>query len=151
MENAIDNGVKLKLNEEVIATEPTGINEDMFATNNEPVPEVPNPTMPETVQPLPFESKPIQEEKPVELSQEPIKPEPLKTEEQELTLSQDQMEQIAKKISNLVYREVIELLNGMTKKQEQVVEDKIDSTDNLENPVLQAPVEYEEKPMTMKL
>lgn len=137
--------------EEVIATEPTGINEGMFATNNEPVPEVPNPTMPESVQPLPFESKPIQEEKPVELSQEPIKPEPLKTEEQELTLSQDQMEQIAKKISNLVYREVIELLNGMTKKQEQVVEEKIDSTDNLENPVLQTPVEYEEKPMTMKL
>lgn len=99
--------------EEVIATEPTGINEGMFATNNEP--------------------------------------EPLKTEEQELTLSQDQMEQIAKKISNLVYREVIELLNGMTKKQEQVVEEKIDSTDNLENPVLQTPVEYEEKPMTMKL
>ncbi len=135
--------------EEVIATEPTGINEGMFASNNEPVPEVPNPAMPETVQPLPFESKPIQEEeKPVELSQES-----LKTGDQELTLSQEQMEQIAKKISDLVYREVMELLNGMVKKQEQVqvVEEKIDSTDNLVNPVLQTPVELEEQPMTMKL
>ena len=131
--------------EEVHATEPTGINEEMFATNNETTPEVPNPAIPETVQPLPFESKPVQtEEIPIRSSQDT-----LKVEKQELPLNQEQMEQIAKKVSDLVYREVLELLNGMTKKQTQ--EEKIDSTDNLVNPVLQTTAEYEEKPMTMTL
>lgn len=131
--------------EEVLATEPTGINEGMFATNNETTPEVPNPTIPEAVQPLPFESKPVQtEEIPIQPSQDT-----LKVEKQELPLNQEQMEQIAKKVSDLVYREVLELLNGMTKNQTQ--EEKIDSTDNLVNPVLQTTAEYEEKPMTMTL
>ena len=131
--------------EEVLATEPTGINEGMFATNNETTPEVPNPTIPEAVQPLPFESKPVQtEEIPIQSSQDT-----LKVEKQELPLNQEQMEQIAKKVSDLVYREVLELLNGMTKNQTQ--EEKIDSTDNLVNPVLQTTAEYEEKPMTMTL
>lgn len=131
--------------EEVLATEPTGINEGMFATNNETTPEVPNPTIPEAVQPLPFESKPVQtEEIPIQSSQDT-----LKVEKQELPLNQEQMEQIAKKVSDLVYREILELLNGMTKNQTQ--EEKIDSTDNLVNPVLQTTAEYEEKPMTMTL
>ena len=131
--------------EEVLATEPTGINEGMFATNNETTPEVPNPTIPEAVQPLPFESKPVQtEEIPIQPSQDT-----LKVEKQELPLNQEQMEQIAKKVSDLGYREVLELLNGMTKNQTQ--EEKIDSTDNLVNPVLQTTAEYEEKPMTMTL
>ena len=131
--------------EEVLATEPTGINEEMFATNNETTPEVPNPAIPETVQPLPFESKPVQtEEIPIQPSQDT-----LMAGKQELPLNQEQMEQIAKKISDLVYREVLELLNEMTKKQTQ--EEKIDSTDNLVNPVLQTTAEYEEKPMTMTL
>lgn len=134
-----------KSTEEVLATEPTGINEGMFATNNETTPEVPNPTIPEAVQPLPFESKPVQtEEIPIQSSQDT-----LKVEKQELPLNQEQMEQIAKKVSDLVYREVLELLNGMTKNQTQ--EEKIDSTDNLVNPVLQTTAEYEEKPMTMTL
>lgn len=131
--------------EKVLATEPTGINEEMFATNNETTPEVPNPAIPETVQPLPFESKPVQtEEIPIQSSQDT-----LMVGKQELPLNQEQMEQIAKKVSDLVYREVLELLNGMTKKQTQ--EEKIDSTDNLVNPVLQTTAEYEEKPMTMTL
>ena len=131
--------------EEVLATEPTGINEEMFATNNETTPEVPNPAIPETVQPLPFESKPVQtEEIPIQSTQDT-----LMAGKQELPLNQEQMEQIAKKISDLVYREVLELLNEMTKKQTQ--EEKIDSTDNLVNPVLQTTAEYEEKPMTMTL
>lgn len=134
-----------KSTEEVLATEPTGINEGMFATNNETTPQVPNPTIPEAVQPLPFESKPGQtEEIPIQSSQDT-----LKVEKQELQLNQEQMEQIAKKVSDLVYREVLELLNGMTKNQTQ--EEKIDSTDNLVNPVLQTTAEYEEKPMTMTL
>lgn len=137
---------------EVLATEPTEINEGMFAPKAE-TPEVPSELpsqaapVPEMVQPLPFESQPVQtEEKQVQTV-----PEVFKTEKSEPSLNQEQMEQIAKKISDLVYREVLELLNGITKEQTQSVEEKVDSAENLVNPVLQEPIGYEEKPMAMTL
>lgn len=144
---AFEPATEPKPSEEVLATEPVGINEGMFATKDEIKPDVSPSSGTEIVQPLPFESQAVQsEEKPAQLTEETTK-----NNEQELTLSQEQMEQIAKKVSDLVYREVLELLNGMTKKQTQDVEEKIDSVENLVNPVLQSPTEYEEKPMTMTL
>lgn len=133
---------------EVLATEPIGVNENMFATaEKSPIESTQQSQKQEIVQPLPFESQ---------QSQSQSLPAQTMTDEknigsQEPVLNQTQMEQIAKKISDLVYREVLELLTEMSKKQSQNAEEKMDSTDSLVNPILQTPTGYEEKPMTMSL
>lgn len=135
---------------EVLATEPTSINEGMFANANIPTSQPNNVAqeIEQTIQPLPFEAQaPLVNEK-----NEEKMPEKEELHAQESSLNQEQMEQIAKKISDLVYREVMTLLGEITKSQTQNIEEKMDSSVNLVNPVLeQAQPSYEETPIAMTL